>query len=73
MASAPTVACPTCKQATLFAPSNRWRPFCSERCRQIDLGAWASEAFRVPAEAPPEGDGASGADGPATPQRGDSH
>jgi endogenous inhibitor of DNA gyrase (YacG/DUF329 family) len=44
------VACPTCGQPAEFAPSNRWRPFCSERCRSIDLGAWASEAYAVPAK-----------------------
>ena len=48
------VKCPTCGGPSVFAPSNRFRPFCGERCRQIDLGAWASEEFRVPAEAPPE-------------------
>jgi len=48
------VPCPTCAGDSLFAPSNRWRPFCSERCRAIDLGAWASEAFRVQASAPIE-------------------
>jgi uncharacterized protein len=31
----------------VLAGSNRWRPFCSERCSSIDLGAWASEAYRV--------------------------
>ena len=31
-------------------------PFCSERCRSVDLGAWASERFRVPAEAPTDDD-----------------
>jgi len=46
------VTCPACKGPSLFDPSNRWRPFCSERCRQADLGAWASERFRMPA-APP--------------------
>lgn len=51
---APLVPCPTCGGDSLFAPSNRWRPFCSERCREIDLGAWASEAFRVQANAPIE-------------------
>ena len=38
---------------SLFSPANPWRPFCGERCKQMDLGAWASEGFRVPAEAPP--------------------
>lgn len=50
----PTVRCPTCAGPSLFAPANRFRPFCSERCRQIDLGAWANEEFRVPASMPPE-------------------
>lgn len=50
----PTVRCPTCSGPSLFAPANRFRPFCSERCRQIDLGAWANEEFRVPAPMPPE-------------------
>ena len=55
-----TVDCPTCKGPSLFAASNRFRPFCSERCKQIDLGAWASESFRVPSSPadpnePPEG------------------
>lgn len=52
--SAPEVRCPTCAGPSLFAPSNPNRPFCSARCRQIDLGAWANEEFRVPASAPPE-------------------
>jgi endogenous inhibitor of DNA gyrase (YacG/DUF329 family) len=29
-------------------PQNRYRPFCSERCKMIDLGAWANESYRVP-------------------------
>lgn len=56
-ASAPEtriVTCPQCGGDSVYAPSNRWRPFCSERCKKIDLGAWASESFRVPTEAPPE-------------------
>jgi endogenous inhibitor of DNA gyrase (YacG/DUF329 family) len=48
----PTVTCPTCHKAALYGARNPWRPFCSERCRSVDLGAWASERFRVAAEAP---------------------
>jgi endogenous inhibitor of DNA gyrase (YacG/DUF329 family) len=44
------VNCPVCGKATLFHASNRWRPFCSERCRITDLGAWASESYRIPAK-----------------------
>lgn len=43
-----TVPCPTCGGPSLFAPENKWRPFCSERCKNLDLGAWASESYRVP-------------------------
>ena len=43
------VACPTCGKQAPYAESNRWRPFCSERCRLADLGAWASESYRIPA------------------------
>lgn len=49
-----TVACPTCGAPAAYAPSNPSRPFCSERCKLIDLGAWASESYRVPVESPPE-------------------
>jgi endogenous inhibitor of DNA gyrase (YacG/DUF329 family) len=42
------VACPGCGTPTLFGPSNPFRPFCSERCRLIDLGEWAAESYRVP-------------------------
>lgn len=44
---APRVPCPTCRRPSLFSPANPWRPFCSERCRSLDLGAWASERYRV--------------------------
>ena len=49
-----TVACPTCGAQVAWIPENRYRPFCSERCRQIDLGAWANEEYRVPAAATDE-------------------
>ena len=38
-------------------PASVWRPFCSERCKMIDLGAWASERYRVPVAEPPEDTG----------------
>jgi endogenous inhibitor of DNA gyrase (YacG/DUF329 family) len=47
------VRCPTCSGDSVYAPSNPFRPFCSARCKGVDLGAWASEEFRMPAEAPP--------------------
>jgi endogenous inhibitor of DNA gyrase (YacG/DUF329 family) len=43
------VICPTCKKETRWE-DNSFRPFCSERCRLIDLGKWASEDYRIPGE-----------------------
>jgi uncharacterized protein len=52
-----TVPCPRCGAAAAYAPANRWRPFCGERCRLIDLGDWAAERYRVPESGtPPEAD-----------------
>ncbi|AVO40557.1 DNA gyrase inhibitor YacG [Simplicispira suum] len=48
------VRCPACGGKSIYSAANPWRPFCSERCRQRDLGAWASEEFRMPTEAPPD-------------------
>ena len=47
--SNPTVECPICGQRVTWSRENTWRPFCSERCKMIDLGAWATERYRVPA------------------------
>lgn len=43
-----TGTCPTCGAPAPWTPENRWRPFCSERCKLIDLGQWADEKYRVP-------------------------
>jgi len=56
------VPCPSCRQPALFAPENRWRPFCSARCREVDLGAWGDERFRVPAAPRSAGDDGAQAD-----------
>lgn len=51
--------CPRCGASTRLDAQNPWRPFCSERCKLIDLGDWFSERFAVPAEpAEPPDDGA---------------
>jgi len=47
------VRCPQCGGDSLWAPENPWRPFCSERCKQIDLGAWASDSYRIPVQPGP--------------------
>ena len=41
------VPCPTCGKAVPWTAASRWRPFCSERCRLIDLGEWLSENHRI--------------------------
>jgi uncharacterized protein len=48
------VRCPACSGDSVYASGNAYRPFCSERCKNMDLGAWASESFRLPTEAPPD-------------------
>lgn len=47
------VRCPTCNGPSAFSPANVYRPFCSERCRRVDLGAWASERYRVAEDTTP--------------------
>jgi endogenous inhibitor of DNA gyrase (YacG/DUF329 family) len=41
------IRCPGCGGDSVYAASNPFRPFCSERCRGADFGAWASEGYRV--------------------------
>ncbi|HSB34319.1 MAG TPA: DNA gyrase inhibitor YacG [Nitrospirota bacterium] len=52
------IRCPICKKGAAWR-DNPFRPFCSERCRLIDLGKWASENYRIPGEKKevPEGEG----------------
>jgi endogenous inhibitor of DNA gyrase (YacG/DUF329 family) len=46
------VRCPACGGDRLYSLDNPFRPFCCERCKSLDLGAWANESFRVPTEMP---------------------
>jgi endogenous inhibitor of DNA gyrase (YacG/DUF329 family) len=50
------ILCPTCRRPATWE-ANPHRPFCSERCRLVDLGNWAAERYRIPGEeiAPEEG------------------
>lgn len=48
------VACPNCSNLSEFSSENPFRPFCSERCKLIDLGVWASEGYSIPAPIKPE-------------------
>ncbi|HXX56797.1 MAG TPA: DNA gyrase inhibitor YacG [Thermodesulfovibrionales bacterium] len=43
------IICPACRRTTTWE-ENPWKPFCSERCKFIDLGKWASEEYRIPGE-----------------------
>ncbi len=45
--------CPLCKKPVQWENNPYW-PFCSERCRTIDLGQWAGERYRIPGEKVPE-------------------
>ncbi len=49
-----TVLCPTCQRPVVWSEESKWRPFCSERCKLIDLGAWASEQHAIPGDAKPD-------------------
>lgn len=55
-----TVACPTCGTAVRWEPQSKFRPFCSERCRLIDLGEWANEKYRMASEDDPNSEELSG-------------
>lgn len=46
------VTCPVCSKVVEWVEKNAYRPFCSERCKQIDLGAWAEGKYVVPASEP---------------------
>ncbi|MDP2786179.1 MAG: DNA gyrase inhibitor YacG [Sulfurimicrobium sp.] len=48
-----TVICPTCKTAIPYTTDNPYRPFCSQRCKLIDLGQWADEEYRIPEQEKP--------------------
>ncbi|MBD3670519.1 MAG: DNA gyrase inhibitor YacG [Gammaproteobacteria bacterium] len=48
------VKCPTCGKQVEWTEINEFKPFCSERCKLIDLGAWADESHRIPGEEVPQ-------------------
>jgi endogenous inhibitor of DNA gyrase (YacG/DUF329 family) len=51
----PVVNCPNCGKSIEWSEENRFRPFCSERCKLIDLGQWATEAYSIPTAEGEEG------------------
>jgi uncharacterized protein len=56
MASSPKNSCPVCDGAARPRGENPAFPFCSERCRTIDLGRWLDERYRIPTAEPPADD-----------------
>ena len=51
------VPCPTCRRETEWSSDNAFRPFCSERCKMVDLGAWFTGDRAIPDDAPSTLDG----------------
>jgi endogenous inhibitor of DNA gyrase (YacG/DUF329 family) len=51
-----TVKCPTCRRPVVWSENSPYRPFCSDRCRLIDLGAWLSETHKIPDDAAADGE-----------------
>lgn len=45
---ATTVNCPTCQKPVTWTQDNQYRPFCSRRCKLIDLGAWVDGSNHIP-------------------------
>jgi len=52
-----SIPCPTCKTEVLMTPASPERPFCSRRCKLIDLGEWANENHKIGGEPVGEGVG----------------
>ncbi|MBP7782822.1 MAG: DNA gyrase inhibitor YacG [Acinetobacter sp.] len=51
-----TLNCSRCGELTTWE-DNQYRPFCSERCKLIDFGAWANEGYKLPTQDAPQADG----------------
>ena len=48
--NSPSVACPQCGQPVVWTEESVYRPFCSRRCRMIDLGDWLDERHQIPGD-----------------------
>lgn len=59
-----TVPCPRCGDPVVWGDESPFRPFCSERCRLIDLGGWFDESYRIPDHSEAPGDDATGTSAP---------
>jgi hypothetical protein len=65
MTSSTVIRCPSCKREVEPPVRNRTFPFCSERCRTIDLGRWLGEEFRLSSNSPDDDEDGSVAPAPA--------
>lgn len=50
MSNLQKITCPTCGKQNTWHPDNVFRPFCSDRCKLIDLGDWANERRKIPGD-----------------------
>jgi uncharacterized protein len=55
------VKCPTCRRPVEWSAESLYRPFCSDRCRLIDMGAWLTEQHKIPDESSAAGEDSPGA------------
>lgn len=52
-----TIQCPNCQKPVEWSNQFPFRPFCSERCRMIDLGSWADNSYAIPVNTPVDTEG----------------
>jgi len=62
------VRCPVCAAAVRWTDASIWRPFCSQRCKTIDLGDWASNRHVIAGEAAEPAGTAPAGDDPSKPR-----
>jgi len=62
-----TIRCAICDRATTNGADNPWRPFCSERCKLLDLSRWLGEEYRIAGEGAPVVEGEVGDRSDSTP------
>ena len=48
------IQCPNCQKTIEWSAKYPYRPFCSDRCRLIDLGSWADGSYAIPSQSPPD-------------------
>jgi len=56
MSDAATRPCPICRKGAALPAENRWFPFCSDRCKALDLSKWINEEYRIPGDDADDGE-----------------